>query len=65
MKRLSNVTVPIGELKKIKIPLPDIKEQEKFETIMKKLDELENNIGNNEKNADLLMQAILQETFSS
>ncbi len=62
MKGMANVTVPIGELKKIKIPLPDINEQEKFETIMKKLDELENNIGNNEKNADLLMQAILQET---
>lgn len=65
MKGMANVTVPIGELKKINIPLPNIEEQEKFEIVMKKLDELENNIGNNEKNADLLMQAILQETCGS
>lgn len=62
MKGMANVTVPIGELKKIKIPLPSIKDQEKFEVIMRKLDELENNINNNQKNADLLMQSILQET---
>jgi len=64
MKGMANVTVPIGELKKIKIPLPSIEKQNEFENVMKKLDQLENNINDDEKKADLLMQSILHDAFT-
>ena len=63
MKGMANVTVPIGELKKINVLLPDIKEQEKFEILMNRIDELEKNILEDEKKVDLLMQTVLQEAF--
>ena len=61
MKGMANVTLPIRELKKIKIPLPDIKQQNHFEDIMKKLDKLQNKINDNEEKANLLMYGALQD----
>lgn len=63
MKGMANVTLPIGELKKISIPLPKIEEQERFEGLMQKMEKLENNIQENIKNCDLLLQSVLKEIF--
>ena len=63
MKGMANVTVPIGEIKKICIPIPDINKQNDFDAIMKKFDKIGENIDNNGKNAELLTKAILRVTF--
>ncbi|MDX9913295.1 MAG: restriction endonuclease subunit S [Candidatus Moranbacteria bacterium] len=63
MKGMANVTLPIKDLKKVKISLPDIEKQNKVEILMQKLDKLEAEISQNQKTADMLMQAVLREAF--
>lgn len=63
MKGMANVTLPIKELKKIKLPLLDIKEQNKFEILIDKLDKFEKKMVENTKNINCLMNSALQETF--
>lgn len=59
----------MGKIKAFKIPLPSVKEQqvivEKAETMMQKLQALEQEIKTSEANAQILIQAILKESFES
>lgn len=63
MKGMANVTLPIRDLKNIEIALPSIKEQNKVENLMQKLDKLEAEIAQDQKTAGRLMQAVLKEAF--
>jgi type I restriction enzyme S subunit len=57
----------LGAISKFKIPFPPIEEQkaivEKVESLMQKCQALEDEIKTSEANAQMLMQAVLKETF--
>lgn len=68
-KSTKQTELGVANLNNLIIPLPPLAEQkvivERVENFMKKIDQLKKNIQENEKNADLLMQAVLQEAFRS
>lgn len=63
MRGMANVTLPIGELKKIQFPLPTLDVQDKFEKQMDYLDSLENLIEKNEKKLTFVGPAHIAESL--
>lgn len=64
MRGMANVTLPIGEMKKIILPLPSIEEQNKVAMLINKLDKLAIEVRENKKIVSHLMQSVSEEAFN-
>lgn len=65
MRGMANVTLPIGEIKKIKLALPEISVQNQFEKRMRELDKFELEIDKSILESNLIMRSLLAKYFAS